>query len=176
LSPASTLLSVSLDTAAHTNIERLIYSGTGAFTGTGNALSNFFLGGTGQDTFYRLGGNDEFRTQNGADTMTGGGGADQFVVLAAANSKPDGMDHILDFTSSDGDKIVVTSIDVDTATSTNDAFVLDTDSSFSAGEIEKRVDGNNLILKFNVDSDPTVEMAIVLEGRTALLSASHLSP
>jgi Ca2+-binding RTX toxin-like protein len=62
------------------NVENLTFIGTGAFTGTGNRLSNVITGGA------------------GADILTGGGGADTFV-LAKGNANGD---LITDFTQKGG--------------------------------------------------------------------------
>ena len=52
-------------------IENLTYTGTGAFTGTGNALANTITGGIGDDT---LDGGA------GADKLIGGAGNDTYIV------------------------------------------------------------------------------------------------
>jgi len=53
------------------NVDNLIFTGAGNFTGTGNTLANVITGGTGNDTL--SGG-------TGADTMIGGTGNDTYVV------------------------------------------------------------------------------------------------
>ena len=53
------------------NIENLSFTGTGNFSGTGNALSNGLYGGAGNDTL---------DGQGGSDTMTGGLGNDTYLV------------------------------------------------------------------------------------------------
>ncbi|TAY69456.1 calcium-binding protein, partial [Rhizobium leguminosarum] len=53
-----------------TNVENLTYIGTGAFAGTGNALDNVIVGGSGSNTLTGGAGND---------TLTGGAAADIFV-------------------------------------------------------------------------------------------------
>nr|WP_324730758.1 calcium-binding protein [Pseudomonas sp. IT1137] len=53
------------------NVENLNFSGSGNFTGTGNALDNTIVGGAGNDTL--IGG-------AGADTMVGGAGNDTYEV------------------------------------------------------------------------------------------------
>lgn len=53
------------------NVENLIYSGSGDFTGTGNALANMLTGGAGADVFTGGGGDD---------IVNGGGGSDLFVL------------------------------------------------------------------------------------------------
>lgn len=53
------------------NVEALVYTGTTAFTGKGNALDNVLQGGSGADRLEGLG---------GADTMIGGLGNDTYIV------------------------------------------------------------------------------------------------
>lgn len=53
------------------NVENLTYTGTAAFTGTGNSLNNVITGGAG---------NDVIDGGAGADTMIGGAGNDTYVV------------------------------------------------------------------------------------------------
>lgn len=53
------------------NVENLIYTGAGNFTGTGNAQANNITGGAGADTLSGRGGND---------VITGGGGVDTVVM------------------------------------------------------------------------------------------------
>ncbi|WP_228734185.1 beta strand repeat-containing protein, partial [Pseudomonas anatoliensis] len=52
------------------NIERLTYTGTGSFTGWGNALDNVITGGSGNDVFYGGGGADQFIGGAGRDTVS----------------------------------------------------------------------------------------------------------
>ncbi|UFW78748.1 M10 family metallopeptidase [Rhizobium sp. SU303] len=54
------------------NVENLTYIGTGPFAGTGNALNNVIVGGSGSNTLMGGAGND---------TLTGGAAADVFVFL-----------------------------------------------------------------------------------------------
>ncbi len=97
------------------NVENLVYTGAGAFTGIGNGLANSITGGTGNDT------------------LTGGAGADVFNAIAN-----NGLDTITDFLSGT-DKIkldgsyahtatfeFVSGAGPQTATSTNSAFLFDT--------------------------------------------------
>ena len=80
------------DLAAAPFVEKLSYSGTGAFLATGNALDNVLATGVGNDTL--AGG-------LGRDTLTGGQGADLFLFTAPG----DGADLITDFARSQGDRI-----------------------------------------------------------------------
>lgn len=71
------------------NLENLTYSGTAAFTGTGNALDNVITGGAGgntlsggagNDTLIGGAGNDLLDGGTGADKMAGGAGNDTYIV------------------------------------------------------------------------------------------------
>ena len=58
------------------NMEDLIYSGTGQFGGTGNALDNLIVGGDGINVLNGVGGNDTLAGGAGNDTLLGGDGND----------------------------------------------------------------------------------------------------
>ena len=64
------LVSLSSYTLA-ANVERMTYTGSASFAGTGNGLVNFITGGAGDDTLNGGG---------GADSLTGGAGNDVYVV------------------------------------------------------------------------------------------------
>ncbi|MNZ13650.1 Bifunctional hemolysin/adenylate cyclase precursor [compost metagenome] len=58
------------------NIENLIYTGVGNFSGTGNTLDNIINGGTGNDLLNGGAGNDQLLGGIGNDTLNGGDGND----------------------------------------------------------------------------------------------------
>ena len=60
----------SLSIAGYTNVEKLTYTGTAAFIGTGNAGDNVITGGVGNDIFLGGGGADEFHGGAGIDTVS----------------------------------------------------------------------------------------------------------
>ena len=62
------------------NVERLIFAGRGNFTGTGNALDNMIIGGSGADRLMGGDGNDQLDGGVGADTLAGGRGNDLYLV------------------------------------------------------------------------------------------------
>ncbi len=89
------------------NVERLKFTGSGDFTGTGNELDNLITGGAGTDTLdggdgkdtLRGGlGNDVLIGGRGADTLTGGAGSDTFVYRDVSDSVRGARDTITDFT------------------------------------------------------------------------------
>ncbi|WP_143540435.1 calcium-binding protein, partial [Rhizobium chutanense] len=59
------------------NVENLTYTGSGNFTGTGNALANTITGGAGNDTL---------NGGAGTDTLIGGTGNDTYIVDDAGDS------------------------------------------------------------------------------------------
>ena len=61
------------------NVEKLTYTGSGAFTGTGNALNNVLAAGTGVGRLNGGGGNDTLLGGAGDDYLDGGSGIDRMV-------------------------------------------------------------------------------------------------
>ena len=74
----TTLANYSL--ASLPEVENLTYSGTGSFTGTGNAQSNTLIAGAGNDTLFGGDGDDSLNGGVGNDTMVGGAGNDSYQV------------------------------------------------------------------------------------------------
>ena len=68
------------------NVENLVFTGTGAFTGRGNAIANTITGGSGNDFLYGMGGNDTLYGGAGNDDLEGGDGADN-LQGGAGNDK-----------------------------------------------------------------------------------------
>ena len=68
------------------NVEALIFTGVGAFQGTGNALGNVITGGSGADVLTGLDGDDILRGGAGApNVLEGGRGDDTYVVEVAGD-------------------------------------------------------------------------------------------
>src|SRR4029079_17058844 len=109
------------------------------------------------------------RRGRGMDELNGGIGNDVFVYKALNESGTSAgtRDQITGFASRD--RINVHAIDAKAGGANND-FVLDTNNSFSEGEIRQSVHNGNLRLDFNADADAQAEMSIVLLNHTALLS------
>ena len=145
-----------------------------------NGLSTFEVGGgndtltgtSAADTLIGLGGNDVLKGLAGADTLKGGTGADDFIYASTTDSPSGtGRDSIADFLKGTDD-IVLTAIDANTAISGDQAFALDTNSSFSTGEIRQTQVTGGLLLEFNTDADTSAEMAILLRNVTSPLTAT----
>ena len=74
--------------ASIANVENLVFTGSGSFTGTGNSLNNVIIGGAGNDTLdggsgddalYGGAGNDRLYGGDGDDYLDGGTGSDIMV-------------------------------------------------------------------------------------------------
>ncbi|ANM22118.1 serralysin-like metalloprotease domain-containing protein [Rhizobium sp. N941] len=111
------------------NVENLSFVGTGAFAGTGNALNNVIVGGSGSNTLTGGAGND---------TLTGGVAADVFIYLTNW-----GHDTITNFLAT-GSAHDVISID--------HSIFADWESLFAATEQS----GNDTII--TADSDNTITL------------------
>jgi Ca2+-binding RTX toxin-like protein len=61
------------------NVENLVFTGAGNFTGTGNGLANDMTGGAGNDSLAGGVGNDILRGNGGNDTLIGGDGNDTLI-------------------------------------------------------------------------------------------------
>jgi RTX calcium-binding nonapeptide repeat (4 copies) len=78
------------------NVENLIYTGGGNFTGIGSSTDNTITGGIGADFLQGQGGNDILIGGSGADELFGGTGGDKFRYTGTETG---GIDRIYDFTS-----------------------------------------------------------------------------
>lgn len=80
------------------SVENLIYTGNGAFKGTGNTLDNSITGGAGRDTLAGGVGNDTLTGGTGADSLVGGEGSDVFVFTTGDSGRATGFDTVSAFT------------------------------------------------------------------------------
>lgn len=68
------------------DVENLVFTGAGSFTGTGTSQDNAITGGTGADILFGMG---------GVDTLTGGAGSDRYSYVGGET----GVDTIVGFVS-----------------------------------------------------------------------------
>ncbi|WP_298933580.1 hypothetical protein [uncultured Ramlibacter sp.] len=73
------------------NVENLIYTGSAAFTGTGNAAANAITGGADNDTLAGDAGNDALNGGAGNDTLAGGTGNDVLNGGVGADAMSGGL-------------------------------------------------------------------------------------
>ena len=156
-----------------TDVEDLAYTGTGAFSGTGNALANRLAAGSGADTLDGGSGADTLDGGAGADTLTGGSGADLFRVTAAADSASATPDVVTDFVAADGDRLDLSAIDARADLAGDDAFAwLDTGAfTGTAGELRWELVGSDVHVLADLDGDQAADLTVVLTGTAALAAA-----
>jgi Ca2+-binding RTX toxin-like protein len=68
------------------NFEGLYFSGTGAFTGIGNALDNWIAGASGNDALMGDDGHDHLEGNEGSDALYGGAGHDELAGGAGSDT------------------------------------------------------------------------------------------
>ena len=151
-----------------------ITSGSGDDTISTGDGADEIRGGAGNDKLSSGIGNDVLKGGAGKDTLIGGAGADDFVFLSASESAPSsGTRDVIQGGFSRGvDDIVVSNIDANAGITGNQAFALDTNGSFSPGEIRQTVQSGSLLVEFNTDSDSSAEMAILVGGLTSPLAGT----
>ena len=122
-----------VDNTLANNVENLVLLGNTDLKGTGNALTNLMTGNsgdnelegaTGDDTLIGGAGNDILDGGGANDRLQGGAGADMFYYdSGAAYSGADfGTDNIIDFNSSQQDKIVLGKTTFDLASVVGNGF------------------------------------------------------
>lgn len=121
---------------------------------TGSNIANHLSGGSGNDIL--VGG-------LGSDVLAGGSGADSFVFKTALDSAPGHEDQITDFSSGEGDRIDLSTIDANTNAAGLQAFVYIGATAFTgaAGEVhyvnhflEADLDGNGTAdIRIHVNAD-----------------------
>ncbi|MCP1415928.1 Ca2+-binding RTX toxin-like protein [Pseudomonas laurylsulfativorans] len=143
---------------------------------TGNALANTLTGGAGNDTLNGGAGNDLLIGGTGLDKLYGGAGADKFD-FNALNEMGLGAalrDVIGDFKSSEGDKIDLSTLDANLATTANEAFSFIGSSAFSSNATgQVRFAGG--ILYGSTDADTAAEFEIQLLGVSNLQTADLIT-
>jgi Ca2+-binding RTX toxin-like protein len=72
------------------NVDKLLFEGSGKFSGTGNALDNDIYGGAGDDTINGMGGSDALYGNEGNDSVLGGDGDDAIDVGTGTADVADG--------------------------------------------------------------------------------------
>ena len=140
------------------DVENLTLTGANLINGTGNTVANVIIGNAAVNKIEGL---------NGADTLTGGDGADRFVF----NSLGMGVDTITDFNGlvsgiADGDKLqLAASLLVGTFT------YIGTDGFSNTGSTEARYNGSGKIV-IDTNGDTIGDIFIALDGLT---SATQIS-
>ncbi len=137
-----------------------VYGGTVNDFLVGDGFANGLFGGTGNDTLRGLG---------GADRLTGGLGADVFQYNTVAESTPGAArDTIADFSSAQGDRIVLNLIDANSAVAGNQAFTVSALAAGQAGRLAIVADGaGRWLVRGDVDGNGVADLEILVLSATA---------
>ncbi len=139
----------------------------------GNGGNDSLYGGSDNDILSGGTGNDYLNGETGKDTLTGGSGYDifDFNKYSELGNSSTTWDVITDFARG-YDKIDLSTLDANPATSTNNAFsFISSGSAFTTAGQVKFLSG---VLYGNTDSDSTSEFAIQLTGITLLASSDMI--
>lgn len=158
------------------NLEDLVLEGTGGLVGTGNALDNLIIGGSGNNILYGMDGNDTLYGRGGGDTLYGGAGADRFKYQSVIDSPNGNADRIKDFSAAEGDVIDFSYMDADSRTSADESFAwLGTGAFTGAGaQLRYNIVGSDSHIEGDVNGDGIADFTIVVEGTTTLVAANFM--
>ena len=126
----------------------------------------------------RISGNaaaNQFRGYKGADTLSGGGGADRFFYFETESTVAT-PDRILDFSRGQGDKIVVGTIDANQQSDGHQSFQFIGKGAFTdAGQLRWFQQNGDTIVEGNTtDATPGAELRIVLDPLVNLQAADFI--
>jgi Ca2+-binding RTX toxin-like protein len=130
----------------------------------GGSENDRLSGLAGKDELDGGAGNDRLTGGIGADKLTGGLNADRFEFLAVADSRTaGGRDTIVDFSRSQGDRIVLSAIDASTTLGGNQAFKFIGTAAFTgaAGELRYQKSGGNSNIYADTNGDGVADMQII---------------
>lgn len=142
---------------------------------TGNGAANNLYGNAGNDILDGGAGNDLLSGGAGTDQLSGGSGADRFDFDTLTDSGLGALrDVIKDFKLGDGDKIDLSTLDANIATSSNEAFTFIGTNAFSSNA-SGQLRFSNGILYGSVDADTSAEFEIQLVGVSSFSSSALIA-
>jgi len=139
----------------------------------GGRGDDVITGGNGNDTLDGGAGNDVLAGNGGNDVLFGRAGADVFNFDKTYLQPTGGIDTIADFSSAQGDKIKVHSMDANPMTTVDDDFKWIGAQAFHhvVGELHYVVEGSNsLLVQGDINGDGIADFSIKVLGVTSLNS------
>ena len=167
-----------------TNVEHLLRTGGGNFTGNGTSAANVLTGGTGNDSLngnggddllQGLAGNDVLRGGIGRDELHGGTGNDRFVFSSAAEAGLGAArDVIADLVA--GDRIDLSAIDANSSSRGDQAFGSALVGSFTGVRAQLQITAatDYVIVAGDIDGNRVADFEIQILGRTSLSAADFI--
>ncbi len=142
----------------------VVYTSKSYTLGTGVAVQEMHVLGSAGLTLAGNGYTNKIFSGAGADTISGGGGADTFVFTNVGTSGRSDRDVITDFNAND--TLDLRLIDANTLVSGNQAF--GTANSAQAYKLWTVTSGDNLIVRGDVNGNTTADFELVLKNHGAL--------
>ncbi len=136
----------------------------------GNSGGNGLSGGIGNDALAGRAGDDTLYGGAGADRLTGGTGADRFVFKSLSESAGSLVDTILDFTTTELDRIDLSAIDANMASGGNQVFTFISSANFSgaAGQLRYVKEASDTYIYGDVNGDKVADLKIHLDDAVIL--------
>ena len=153
-----------------------VYGLEGSDTIYGGTGTDLLYGGAGADILYGNDGWDTLTGGAGADRLYGGAGGDKFQFAALSDSHAGDLDMIMDFASSQGDRILLSAIDANMATSGDQAFKFIGTAAFShvAGQLHYYQANGDTFIEGDVNGDGLGDFLIAIDATVALTSADFV--
>lgn len=143
---------------------------------TGSKYNDTLVGSGGKNKLTGGTGNDLLIGGEGTDSLYGGSGADRFDFNALSEMGLGALrDVIGDFKSSEGDRIDLSTLDANGATTTNDAFSFIGSAAFSSTNATGQLRFANGVLYGSTNADGAAEFEISLLGVTTLTSTDLIA-
>ena len=148
-------------------------AGAGDDTVSGGIGVDRLYGNEGNDSLSGGAGADQIEGNAGSDTMSGGAGADIFQFRDGDIGVGAARDHIVDFSSLEGDKLGFSLMDANSLKAGNDAFAFIGTNPFHkvAGEMRYELAGKDLHLMGDINGDGAADFSVWLTGVNSLKSS-----
>lgn len=142
-----------------------LYMGAGNDTGVGGDGVDKLSGAAGDDSLSGGAGKDSIAGDEGADTISGGLDADTFA-FGNGSLGTVATDHIVDFSSAQGDKLAMGGIDANTTVAGDQAFKFIGTAVFHkvAGELRYDVVNGSTCIMGDTNGDGVADLKLWLDG------------
>ena len=160
------------NTITGNNAANILRGGGGNDTLRGGGGNDTLYGGTGDDQLFGDAGNDILYGGGGKDLLDGGAGADIYRFLPGDLGKTVATSATVVLGAGQGDKIDLSAIDANSATTTRDAFrfVGTADFTKKAGELRVQASGSDWTVSADTNGDGVADMVLTVKSTSGILA------